>query len=110
MTTVHYLVTHDQLNVLNLAGVEYLMRQLRMIQKAVARNPKNPHSDGLELHLVHSMDARGGFASGAYNKHLADEQKVMANTMKQDRLWREEQDATAKKKKGGGKGAAAGEQ
>lgn len=110
MTALHYMVTHDQLNVLNLVGVEYLMRRLRMIQKAVARNPKNPDFDGLELHLSHSMDSRGGLCSGAFDKHLAEEQKVIANTMKQDRLWREEQDATAKKKKGGGKGTAAGEQ
>ena len=51
----------------------------------------------------------GGLPTSAFDRHLAEEQKALAITLKQDRLWREEQDAieaTVKKKnKRGGKGA-----
>eukprot|EP00972_Heterocapsa_arctica_P111336 16390898-Heterocapsa_arctica.AAC.1 len=40
MTILHFLVSYDQVNVLNLAGGEFIMRRGRMIQKALTKNAK----------------------------------------------------------------------
>ena len=97
---LHMLISLDQLNPANLASAELLMRRVRMIQKAVKRNPKVPDFEGLEVHLSHLLDARGGIVTTAYDRHIAEEQKAEAITLKQTRLWRDEQEADAKRKSG----------
>lgn len=110
MTAAHYLVTFDQINLLNTASGEFLLRRARMIQKAVARNARAPDYEGLDLMLSHRLDSSGGVATNAYDRHLAEEQETLAFTAKQTQLWREEVESDKKRKhaKGGGKEAAAG--
>ena len=98
MTTLHFLITIDQVNVLNLAGAEMLMRRARMIQKAIKKNARAPDFDGLELHLTHLLDSTGGITTSAFDRHVAEEMRTEATTMKQHRLWREEHDADTKRK------------
>jgi hypothetical protein len=99
MTTLHFLITIDQVNVLNLAGAEMLMRRARMIQKAIRKNARAPDFEGLELHLTHLLDSTGGITTSAFDRHVAEEMRTEAITMKQHRLWREEHDADTKRKK-----------
>ena len=102
VTALHFAVVYDQLNLLNTAFAEYLFRRLRMIQKAIARNAKQPDFEGLEIHLNHALDAGGGLTTSAYDRHIAEEQKAHAITLKQTRLWKEEQEALKNKAGGGG--------
>ena len=97
MTTLHFFITIDQVSVLNLSGAEILMRRARMIQEAIKKNARAPDFDGLELHLTQLLDSTGGITTSAFDRHVAEEMRTEATTMKQHRLWREEHDADTKR-------------
>ena len=59
MTTLHFLITIDQVNVLNLAGAEMLMRRARMIQKAINNVDNIPHGHELLSVSCYSPVTRG---------------------------------------------------
>ena len=93
MTTLRFLFAIDQVTVLNLAGAEMLMRRARMIQKAMKKKARAPDFDGLELHLTHLL-----YSTSVFDRHVAEEMRTEATTMKQHRRWREERDADTKRK------------
>ena len=102
MTCLHFLVVYDQLNILNLAGSEFLLRRARMLQKAAQRNARAPDYEGLEMYLSHRLDVHGGVTTAAFDRHVAEEQRTLGTALKQSRLWREEREAEKKKQGGGG--------
>lgn len=99
MATLSLLQSYDQVDMTNLAGVEYLGRWALMIQAAVRKNPKSPSFQGLETFLSHSFDETGGVVVSQFQKYIAEEQKSEALVLKQHRLRNEERDADDKKRR-----------
>ena len=99
LAVLHHLVVFDQFNLGKSGGGEKLARLILQIHQAVKRSPKNPDFRGTELMIMSSLDASGGVLTGAFAKHVAEEQKSAAFTMKQQRLYAEEEE-TRKKNKG----------
>lgn len=60
MAVLSLLQSYDQVDMTNLAGVEYLGCWALMIQAAVRKSPKTPSFQGLETFLSHSFDETGG--------------------------------------------------
>ena len=109
LAVLHHLVAFDQLNLGRSGGGEKLARLILQIHQAVKRSPKNPDFRGTELMTMSTLDASGGVLTGAFAKHVAEEQKSAAFTMKQQRLYADEEDSRKKNKgdrknKGDGKG------
>ena len=105
MTALHFLITFDQINIENLAAGEYLLRRARMIQKAVQKNARSPDFTGLSMNLTHKLDPHGGINTVSYDRHVACEQRLHADNLKQTRLVREEEEHDDKRhNRGGGEG------
>ncbi len=81
----------DQVNLPALVGVEILCRYLVQIETAVARNPKVPDFQDLDALVGSTVNEVGGLVLPEYNKFIAQAQQAEAFTLKQRRLWREEQ-------------------
>ena len=92
MTILHHLISFDQVNAGELAGCECIARYLLQIHQAVRRNPKNPDFKGTSLMVMSRLDSSGGVLSGDFARYVADEQKALAFTLKQQRLYAEEED------------------
>ena len=74
------------------------------IHQAVKRSPKSPDFCGTQLMVMSKLDASGGVLTGDFARFVADEQKSEAFTLKQQRLYAEEEDKRKQKPpKGGGK-------
>jgi hypothetical protein len=111
MMLLHLLVIFDGMNVYNLASAEHAVRRLLMIERAVKRSPRAPDFDGLEVYLSNTFDSSGGVVTSDFDRHIAEIKKSEAIILKQDRLWKEEQDHEAKKASRGsdvGKGKTKG--
>ena len=92
LSVLRHLVAFDQLNAGQLAGAEMTARMLLQIHQAVTRSPKNPVFQGTSLMVMSSLDSTGGVLTGKFARWTADEQKSKAFTMKQQRLYQEEED------------------
>ena len=99
---LHHLVVFDQLNAGRLASAEALARLVLQIHQAVRRNPKAPDFKGTNLMTMSKLDSSGGVLTGDFAKFVADEQKSLAFTLKQQRLFAEEEEK--RKGKPDGKG------
>ena len=95
-----HLLAFDQVNPGNSAGVEILSRLVLQVQTAVRRSPKNPDFKGTSLMAMSQLDSAGGILTGEFARFLAEEQKSHAFTLKQQRLFAEEEE---KRKNKGGK-------
>ena len=67
------------------------------IQRAVKRCPRHPSFEGLGLMLSSSLDESGGVVTSKFDAFVAEEQKSQGIILKQERLYREEQESEAKK-------------
>ena len=99
---LHHLIVFDQLNAGRLASAEALARLLLQIHQAVRRNPKAPDFKGTNLMTMSKLDSSGGVLTGDFAKYVADEQKTLAFTLKQQRLFAEEEDKRKGKPEGKG--------
>ena len=54
------------------------------------KNPKNPDFRGLNVAIQSRLDRATYSETGEFSKYIAEEQKVEAFTMKQQRLYAEE--------------------
>lgn len=91
--------SYDQYDMLNSAGVEFLVRWALMIQTATRKNPKVPNFHGLDSFLSYSFDEAGGVVTSSFAKFVAEEQKAEAVVLKQHRLWQEEVEADEKRRR-----------
>ena len=82
---------YDQLDITQLAGVEYLLRWWHQQEVAVCRSPAAPDFSGLDNMMPSQMDGGGGLALNSCTHWLAGAQKDQAQVLKQQRLMREEQ-------------------
>ncbi len=69
------------------------------IHQAVEKNPRNPDFKGLALMTSSLLDSNGGVFTGSFVKYVAEEQKTEAFTLKQQRLFAEEEDKRKTNKK-----------
>ena len=92
-----HLVVFDQLNVGKLAGCESISRHVMQIHAAVKRNPRNPNFRGMEMMVSSTLDSKGGVVTGDFANWTAEQQKQQAFTMKQQRLYAEEEDLMGKR-------------
>ena len=96
LSIINMLVTYDMLDAGNIAGAELAARRVLQIERAVRQNCRQPDFIGLEVMLSHTLDDTGGVVCGEYDRWVAEEQQVVAQVMKQQRQWAEEQDASKK--------------
>ena len=92
LSILMHMVCYDQLNVTQLASAEALSRHVLQIHQAVRRNPKAPDFRGLQLVVVSKLDSAGGVLTGDFGRFIAEEQNTEAFTLKQQRLFAEEED------------------
>ncbi|CAK0868029.1 unnamed protein product, partial [Prorocentrum cordatum] len=89
----------DQLDLYNVAGVEYMVRRLKQLEAATRRNPRQPDFDGLDVVLDAAIDESGGFVLPAFDAWVGEQQRSEAAIMKAGRQWREETSASGSKDK-----------
>ena len=80
-----------------------MVRRIIMIETAVARNPRSPNWEGLELCFSPTLSETGAITTQVFDAWFAGVQKDHAFVLKQQRLLQEERDAEAKKQKSGNK-------
>ena len=97
--TLFYLWCVDLLDGRRLACAEHVARRLLMIQKAVRRCPRQPDFDGLSIYGKHMVDSTGAVVATTFDKFVAESQRNDAQTMKQDRLNREEHEHDQERRK-----------
>ena len=92
---LYHFLCFDQVEGMQLAGIEMLCRQLLQIERACKKDPKNPDYRGLEV-MTQSrlLDGAATAGSGDFARFVAQEQQTEAFALKQQRLFAEE---TAKK-------------
>ncbi|CAK0878561.1 unnamed protein product, partial [Prorocentrum cordatum] len=97
LNQLHHAVTYDLVDPSNLASLELLGRRVLQIQRAVKRCPRHPSFEGLGLMLSSSLDESGGVVTSRFDAFVAEEQKSQGIILKQERMYREEQESEAKK-------------
>ena len=65
---------------------------VRQIHRAMKRNPKCPDFKGTGLMTMSRLDSSGGVLTGGFVRFVADEQRSHAFTLKQQRLYSEEEE------------------
>ena len=98
----------DQLNAYNLASAELLTRYLHQIESAVRKNPKNPDMSGMDMPLSSGIDENGGIITTKYQHWVSTVQRDRAQTLKQERLYAEEQGYAISQGRGSGSGDGGG--
>jgi len=71
----------------------------------VRKNPKNPDMSGMDMLLSSGIDESGGIITTKYQHWVSTVQRDLAQTLKQERLYAEEQGHAG----GGGRGGPARE-
>ncbi len=67
------------------------------------KNPKAPDFRGLSVMTTNRLDSTGGVLTGSFAKFVAEEQKSEAFTLKQQKLYAEEDDKRREKTRAPGK-------
>lgn len=93
-------VSFDQLDAPQIASLELVARLVLQIHQATKRSPRNPDLRGTMMMTSSSLDASGGVLVGEFAWFVAEEQKSEAFTLKQQRLYAEEEDKRAAGRKG----------
>ena len=89
-----------------LAAGEQIARLILQIQRAVRKNAAAPDFEGLDFYSRHCADITGVVRTPTFDRFVSDLQKAEAQVLKQQRLSREEIEAsekTRKSKRTGGK-------
>ena len=92
------LICMDRLDAGHLVSAEHLARRFLQIQRAVRRSPKSPDFSGLEIYGRHMAEITPTAYAPNFDKFVAASMKDEAQTLKQARLTREEQDADEKRR------------
>ena len=95
------MATHDQYDLSMSAGADLLARRLVVLELAVARSPRNPNWNELDVVMSRRVSETGGAVVASFESWLSGMRKGQASTMKQTRMWQEERTSDAKRRKGG---------
>ncbi len=101
-TVMRIFQQYDQLDLYNIAGIEYLVRRLKQLEAATRRNPRQPDFEGLDVVLDSTIDESGALVLPGFDTWIGDQQRAEAAVLKAGRQWREENANTRKQKGGGG--------
>ncbi|CAK0822212.1 unnamed protein product [Prorocentrum cordatum] len=103
LETLRRAICHDQLNVVNLACFEHIVRRVIQVEMAVEKNPRHPGFSGLEDVLAGPRSVSGSAHVPRRLGQVTNRQKDRAQILKHQRLYQEE--ATKRRSvKGDGKG------
>ena len=80
----------DRVDLRHNAAAEHLGRRVMQLQRAIRRDPKSPNFEGLDTHLRHAADSTGVIFAPEYEKYIAEVDRAHAQTLKQNRLAKEE--------------------
>ena len=97
MSILANFVTFDQVSPGQLAGCEAIARHVLQIHATTKRNTRNPDFNGTRLMIMSTLDSSGGVLAGDFAKWTTEEQKNYAFTLKQQRLYAEEEDRQDKR-------------
>ena len=81
----------DQLDITQIAGIEYLLRWWHQQEVAVRRSPSCPDYSGLDTMIPSQLDGHGVLALSSFTHWFAGVQREEAQALKQQRLMKEEQ-------------------
>lgn len=93
-------VSFDQIDAPQSAALELVARLVLQIHQATRRCPRNPDFRGTTMMTSSTLGASGGVLVGGFARFIAEEQKSEAFTLKQQRLYAEEEDKRAGGRKG----------
>jgi hypothetical protein len=108
-------ICYDQINVVNSAMAEQIMRHIIQHEMATSRDAKHPDYTGLGMLLNGTIGEKGAAHTTRFRSWIAGQQRDQAQILKQGRLLRDERASEAAKKikkqkggkdGGGGKDAA----
>ena len=106
--SLRYFVTWDQVDCCGLVGIEMMIRRLITIEMAVARNPRCPDWEGLDVVIASRIGESGQAAVQDFETWLSSTQRDQAVVLKQGRLLREERAAQDRRAGGGASGSGEG--
>ena len=98
----------DQINVVNTASGELLVRWIIQLETATERNPRSPDFSGLDIVMMGPTTSEGKAITSKFTEHLTAKLKERAAIWKQERLYREERRHVSKGSKGDTKGEGKG--
>jgi hypothetical protein len=109
LTYLFLMQSFDQLALNNCAAAEQIARRLLMTERAVRKSARSPDFTGLSVYLSNTLDDSGGVVASAFDKHVSGLKQSEAFILKQERLWKDEQEADTKRQRergnhGGGDG------
>lgn len=81
---LRYLVTWDMIDVTACVGAELITRRIFVLEAAVARNPKAPDWEGLDMVQSHTLTEEGGAVAAKFAAWVANVQKDEAISNKVD--------------------------
>jgi hypothetical protein len=99
-------VSYDQMQLVNLASMECLVKRRMLIEAAYDASPDAPRWDGAEHFMGFRDNDSGVFVDPQALKHRASRMKADADVLREHRLKREEDTLVGKKGAGRGVGAA----
>jgi hypothetical protein len=94
----------DQLDLMNLALTENIVRRIIQIETAVERNPRHPDFTGLGVVEGGVTTDKGAARVPKFREHIAARQKERAQILRHERLYKEEQEKEWKNRRQGGGG------
>ena len=80
----------DGWHLLNSAVIEHVVRRMVQIERAVARNPRQPDFSGLSLITEVGIDRTGAAHASKFDEYVTERQQKHAFVLKQTRLYTEE--------------------
>lgn len=92
----------DQLDIMNLALGENIVRRIIQIETAVERNPRHPDFTGLGVVEGGVTTDKGAARVPKFREHIAARQKEHAQILRHERLYKEEQEKEWKNRRPGG--------
>lgn len=93
-------VSFDQMDAPQGAALELVVRLVLQIHQATKPSPRNPDFRGALMMTSSTLDSAGGALVGEFARIVAEEQKSEAFTLKQHRLYAEEDEKRAFGRKG----------
>lgn len=99
MSTLMHVPNYDKSDFGICACLELVARYALQRRNVARRNPKNPDYKGLELMMATSLDSKSAAHVDEFGRFVVEGQGVEAFTLKQQRLYAEEEPYARKSKK-----------
>ena len=84
-TVMRIFQQYDQLDLYNVAGIEYLVRRLKQLEAATRRNPRQPDFEALDVVLDSTIDESGALVLPVLDTWIGDQQRSEEAVLKAGR-------------------------